>query len=93
MVIWNLLKYFFSTASGREEEIKVAREMFSRRAPSLDSRAKSDDFRAARAQWRDTNGDYLIILATVPDSKAESLSRVACRMAAAVAGRSMMIFL
>lgn len=32
--------------------------MFSRRAPSLDSRAKSDDFRAARARWRDTVGDF-----------------------------------
>lgn len=49
---------FFSTASGRKEEIRVAREMFSRRAPSSDSRAKSDDFRAARARWRDTVGDF-----------------------------------
>lgn len=36
----------------------MAREMFSRRAPSTDSRAKSDDFRAARARWRDTVGDF-----------------------------------
>lgn len=58
VVLWNLLEYFFSTASGRKEEIRVAREMFSRRAPSSDSRAKSDDFRAARARWRDTVGDF-----------------------------------
>lgn len=53
-----LTEIFFSTASGRKEEIRVAREMFSRRAPSSDSRAKSDDFRAARARWRDTVGDF-----------------------------------
>lgn len=58
VVLWNLLKYYYSTASGRKEGIRVAREMFSRRAPSSDSRAKSDDFRAARARWRDTVRDF-----------------------------------
>lgn len=56
---WELTEiFFFSTASGRKEEIRVAREMFSLRAPSSDSRAKSDDFRAARARWRDTDRDF-----------------------------------
>lgn len=32
--------------------------MFSRRAPSCDSRAKSDDFSAARAQRRDIDRDF-----------------------------------
>lgn len=43
----------------RKEEIRVAREMFSRRAPSSNSRAKSDGFRAALARRRDTGvGDF-----------------------------------
>lgn len=69
--------------------------MFSRRAPSIDSRAKSDDFRAARARWRDTVGDFFNYFgnSTVLDGTAESLSRVACRAAAAVAGRPVIIFL
>ncbi|VVC96937.1 unnamed protein product [Leptidea sinapis] len=44
--------------SGRKEEMRVTREMFSRRAPSIDSRAKSDNFRAARARRRDIDEDF-----------------------------------
>lgn len=61
--------------------------MFSLRAPSCDSRAKSDGFRAARAPGAaegQPSDISLIILATVLDGTAvESLSRVACRVSAA----------